>query len=178
MALRGRGPTKSAASVGRSDVWSSGLCSPDTSFASIRLHAMPAEVRNPASACKSRRLQADGHHLVHRCRIAHNRSPILIACPDFLTPSAWKLQVVCRSYVRFGWKLVALHYKGLGFRNARRGLAEALPRPTDSKCVYSRNSISGREKETRRASVYSIIPLKVAQYGCENCQNAQKISCL
>jgi len=53
MALRGRGATKSAAWVGGSVVWLSGLCSPESSFASMRLHAMPAEVRKPASACRS-----------------------------------------------------------------------------------------------------------------------------
>ena len=57
MALRGRGPTKSAAWGGGSVVWSSGLCRPEHSFASMRLQAMPAEVRNPASACKRR----EGH---------------------------------------------------------------------------------------------------------------------
>ncbi len=51
-ALGGSGATKAAASGGGSTVWSSGLCRPDTSLASILLHAMPAEVRHPASTCR------------------------------------------------------------------------------------------------------------------------------
>ncbi len=48
------GATKAAATGGGSTVWSSGLCRPDTSLASILLHATPADVRYPASACAGR----------------------------------------------------------------------------------------------------------------------------
>lgn len=52
MARSGSGATKSDASVGNRTVWSSGLCSPLQSFASIRLQAIPADDLNPASACR------------------------------------------------------------------------------------------------------------------------------
>ena len=48
--LGSKDATKAAAAGGRITVWSSGLCSPETSLASILLHATPAEVRYPASA--------------------------------------------------------------------------------------------------------------------------------
>lgn len=52
MARTGRVATKAAAWQGRMTVWSSGLCMPLTSLASILLQEMPAEVRNPVSACE------------------------------------------------------------------------------------------------------------------------------
>ena len=54
----GSGATKAAATGGGSTVWSSGLCRPDTSLASVLLHAMPAEVRKPAALLMSARASA------------------------------------------------------------------------------------------------------------------------
>ncbi len=51
----GSGATKAEASGGSSTVWSSGLCRPDTSLASMRLLEMPAEHLNPTSACACNR---------------------------------------------------------------------------------------------------------------------------
>ena len=50
-ARTGSGATKAAASGGSNTVWSSGLCKPDTSLASMRLMEMPAEHLKPTSAC-------------------------------------------------------------------------------------------------------------------------------